>query len=186
MLSQAENGELTDWPWETTTNGTKLVAFIETYILPYFNVVKNCKFEANKGCWASGYAQYLKTGNWFNVDATTNYYKFTTADGMSWVIWYDSSSCVTNKKRCAVIHVDTNGKKPPYTIGMDVFAFDLYPITNEILPHGVYNYQTAYNETTKEYTRRTQSDIDSECSKTGNGWYCAAKIVADGFKINYL
>ena len=69
MLSQAENGELTDWGWDTATDNTKKAAFAETYILPYFNVVKNCKFEANKGCFASGNAQYLKTGNGVNYDA---------------------------------------------------------------------------------------------------------------------
>ena len=185
MLSQAENGELTDWPWDTATDNTKRAAFTENYILPYFNVVKNCKFEANKGCWASGSLQYLKTGNWNNVDADTDYYKFTTADGMSWGISY-SSNCITNKKRCAYIYVDTNGKKPPYTFGMDNFVFELYPITNEVMPEGVYNSGTAYNPNTKEYTRKTQSAIDSDCSKTGNGLYCAAKVVQDGFIINYL
>ena len=85
-----------------------------------------------------------------------------------------------------MIYVDTNGKKPPYTFGMDVFWFDLLPITNEVMPRGVYKYDVAYDETKKEYTRRTQSTIDSDCSKTGTGWRCAAKIVQDGFKINYL
>ena len=186
MLSQAENGELTDWPWDTATDNTKRAAFIETYILPYFNVVKNCKFETNKGCFQSGYVQYLKTGNWHNPDAATDRYKFTTADGMSWTIGYWDSGCITNKKRCARIDVDTNGKKSPYIYGMDFFAFELYPITNEVMPLGVYNNGSAYDETKKEYTRKTQSEVDSNCSKTGNGDYCAAKIVSDGFKINYL
>ena len=187
MLSQAENGELTDWPWDktNTTNGKK--ALVENYILPYFNVVKNCKLNANEGCFQSGSVQYLKTGDWSNVDAGTDYYKFTTADGMSWGVWYyNSSSCVTNKKFCAAIVVDINGKKPPYTAGMDVFRFELYPITNEVMPNGVYDSSAAYDEAKKEYTRRTQSEIDSNCSKTGYGLYCAAKVVAEGFKINYL
>ena len=186
MLSQAENGELTDWGWDTATDNTKKAAFTETYILPYFNVVKDCKLNTNKGCWANGTAQYLKTGNWVNVDARTDWYKFTTADGMSWAIRYWDSNCITNKKLCAQIYVDTNGKKPPYTNGMDIFRFDLYPITNEVMPRGVYNSDTAYDEAKKEYTRLTQSDINSDCSKTGNGFYCPAKIVSDGFKINYL
>ena len=79
----------------------------------------------------------------------TDRYKFVTADGLSWAIGNWSSSCVTNKKRCAMIHVDINGKKPPYTLGMDFFQFELYPITNEVLPCGVYNSGTAYDETKK-------------------------------------
>ena len=183
MLSQAENGELTDWDWDKVNTNDGKIALAEKYILPYFNVVKNCKLNANEGCWASGKAQYLKIGDWSNVDAST-YYKFATADGMSWAIDYLNYNCITNKKRCIVIYADTNGKKPPYTLGMDVFLFNLYPFTNEVLPHGVYNNDVAYNENTKEYTRNTQSTIDSDCNKPGA--YCGVKIVQDGFKINYL
>ena len=186
MLSQAENGELTDWPWDTATDNTKKAAFAETYILPYFNVVKNCKFEANKGCFASGYGQYLKTGNDTNFDAGTFYYKFTTADGMSWSIAYDNYNCIENKKRCAQFVLDTNGKKPPYTLGMDVFVFTLYPFTNEVLPSGVYANGAVYDENTGEYPRYTKSQADYDCQKSRYGWRCAAKIVQEGFKMNYL
>jgi hypothetical protein len=64
------------------------------------------------------------------------------------------------------IYIDLNGSKPPNVYGKDFFIFTR---TNTgILPYG-------YD--------KTEAQINNSCGKTGDGSYCAAKIMQDGWEI---
>jgi len=61
-------------------------------------------------------------------------------------------------------------------LGKDAFIFDIYQSTSEFLPRGVYKNNSTMDKTTVEY-------MQNNCKSSGS--HCAAKIVLDGFKINY-
>ena len=64
------------------------------------------------------------------------------------------------------VFVDLNGTKPPNTFGKDVFYFTISFTENVVRPNG-------YNA--------SKSTINASCQTTGQT--CAAKIIADGWKI---
>lgn len=68
------------------------------------------------------------------------------------------------------IFVDINGVKGENKLGKDVFIFILDTTKNKIYPYG-------YNNNTATITRN--------CSTAGNGTHCSAKIINDGWEINY-
>lgn len=66
-----------------------------------------------------------------------------------------------------MILVDLNGNKLPNKYGIDVFIFSRVNVKG-ILPSG--------------YTL-SNDDINENCSNSGTGDYCAAKIISDGWQI---
>ncbi len=64
------------------------------------------------------------------------------------------------------IYVDLNNSKGPNKFGRDLFMFTRSD--KGFLPYG-------YNQ--------NAAALDSECSKTGNGNTCGAKIAKDGWEI---
>ena len=91
------------------------------------------------------------------------------------------------------IVVDVNGIKSPNKMGRDVFLFGITPY-GQVIPYG----SPAATKLYCEWHKRTADDLsrclqslmgnynwDTEglstgCSKAGNGWYCAARIMAEG------
>ena len=69
----------------------------------------------------------------------------------------------------SIIYIDINGGKKPNVYGRDLFRFTRVP-GKGILPSGYSG---------------TDEDINQNCSKTGSGEYCAAKIMRDGWEIKY-
>jgi len=80
------------------------------------------------------------------------------------------------------LHFDVNGHKKPNVIGYDLFSLDFYPYTGEILPCGIN--EDTFNEETGEYVKPTPEEITNKCTG-GSPWACTAKVVQDGFKMNY-
>ena len=85
-------------------------------------------------------------------------------------------------KSCFAFDIDINGHKKPNIVGYDVFSFSMYPQTSEFLPHGV---NGGYDSQAGKYKKLTEEEIIQNCGGGGNGGTCAARVVADGFKINY-
>ena len=65
-----------------------------------------------------------------------------------------------------LIYVDVNGSKRPNQYGKDMFIF--VRTKKGIMPYG-------YNQ--------DEEKIDENCSITGSGGYCAAKLSKDGWKM---
>lgn len=178
-MAVAENGSFENWEWLDSYSAQEMDDFVKKYFLPYLNVVKFCSASAPEGC----FAEKLKNPNgaYEPNPSTRNLPKVLLADGTSVQFLIMSLKA---KNRTIAIEVDVNGFRKPNIVGRDVFAFNIYPFTNEILPHGVYDKSVPYDETTKSYKRHTQQEIDDDCVK-GTGWHCSTKVVQDGFKINY-
>jgi len=181
-LAIAEHGGIETWAWKDSWAAEGSDEFVENYFLPYMNVVKYCNGKTQKECFG-GDVNYtwLNGNNWNNQNVNT-FPRAMLADGVV-VEFYFPRSCFTKKNKCMDFIIDINGSKnKPNRAGKDTFLFSLYPQTGEFLPLGVYK-DNSYNEETGTFERLTSSKID-ECCVSG-GSCCAAKIINDGFKINY-
>ncbi len=170
------------------TTGNKVTeettkAFINTFWLPYFDspyVSQEGTFPYGKSVPYSGFNNTV-----YNTSVTTSYkdgrFFFTTKDGLSyyiftliWVHEKDEQGNIINSTMTYAsnmqIFVDINGVKGENKLGKDVFIFILDTTKNKIYPYG-------YNNNTATITRN--------CSTAGNGTHCSAKIINDGWEINY-
>ncbi len=166
-LSENDNGEYEYWD-DGFNMGAE--AYLNKYWLPYFNVLKICNTYSECG--------YESNMPWTSIDdssnnhtgLTDNYKRipFLTSDGILYIISVAVSNDDTGGySKDYQIFCDLNGPKAPNTEGKDFFRFTR--VTGKgILPLG-------YN--------KTSTEIDKSCSKTGNGQYCAAKIIKDGWQI---
>lgn len=157
-------------------------------IASYFNVIKNCELNSGQGCMpviGSG----LEGSSWatspISLDTNTSRYKFVTDDGMTFVvnIWggfYDDSNYVTNNmtQTCGDLYLDINGAKKPNLLGRDVFWFWitngkgplLYPVG------GADDHAQGWWKSFSPYY----------CSSGDpRGWLCGARIVEEGWEMNY-
>ena len=176
-LAQAQNGLLTGWDWGTEQKGFDN---IENYILPHLQVAENCKNTTN--CSPEYEFRRKNNASWINYKTNTKHYKFVLNDGTVFALSV-VASCVENYSRCIDVHFDVNGSKGPNKWGLDIFTLEVFPYTNDIMPRGFRN-NTSYNSGTGTWTEIAKSQIDSKCL-TGDGSYCGAKILLEGYKMNY-
>jgi len=182
-LAIAEHGDISSWDWENNTTAETRDKFVKTYFSPYLNIIKYCPSDNSvKGCFSDDDYLYLNGTKMGNIN-NEQFPKALLADGSS-VKFTFMSECMTDNNRCLGVQIDINGSKKPNAYGRDLFSFSFYPKTSEFLPHGV-NSDVKYNEDTKTYTKNSKETILQSCTTTGQGGFCAARVVIEGFKINY-
>ncbi len=103
----------------------------------------------------------------------------------------------------ATVVIDVNGNQKPNQVGRDVFFFGIHKLGN-LIPFGskkaayAYCYETyaSQNNPTAEnmaacyqslstYNVWNYSSNSNACSESGNGQYCAARIIEEGWKMDY-
>jgi len=83
-------------------------------------------------------------------------------------------------------NIDINGHKKPNALGRDLFSFSFYKETDSFYPYGIINNDVPFNKETQSYTYNTKEEIDWKCNDGyGGSWNCTAKVVQEGFKMNY-
>jgi len=181
-LAIAEHGGIETWAWKDSWAEGEKDKFVKNYFLPYMNVIKYCSGKTNKECFGGDINySWLNNSPWTLEDINTDP-KVMLADGVS-IDFYFPGSCFTTKNKCMDFIIDINGSKnKPNRAGKDTFLFSLYPQTGEFLPLGV-NADKTYDEEAKTFTKKTLVEVSEECARSG--CWCAAKIINDGFKINY-
>lgn len=151
------------------------------------SVTKNCErailaTSSDEGCWPLPYT-LDGTGNGIDFDRIS-YYKFITADGMSFVVRDDNGNCNTDDSAsdtgplfnvCGSVAVDINGKKGPNRMGRDMFFFNLTS-SSRIIPFGVED-DAAYG-----HWKSARCGIGTD---SGRGESCAARIMEEGWEMNY-
>jgi prepilin-type N-terminal cleavage/methylation domain-containing protein len=160
--SQAENGAYETWD-KGIDIGTE--EYFNKYWKPYFKIEKTCSTGVSCG--------YKNNSPWVKLDGIDTGYSintsviglsFITTDGVLYRIRVSNSSGASEASN---IIVDLNNSKGPNMLGKDTFFFER--TKNGILPYG-------YSESV--------SNINSSCSEeTKSGFYCAAKIMKDGWEI---
>ena len=141
---------------------------------PYLKITNECFNKA--GCWADTGTKTLNGGtpawNQNAVGIGIDIVVFNTIDGyaVSLDAYADDGAywgvTVPNKQYVAM-YVDVNGKKRPNVIGKDTFVF----VFSErgFVPAG---------------KDKTDNQVNADCSKTGNGYFCFEKIMRNGWKID--
>ena len=143
---------------------------------PYLKITQECFNKA--GCWADTGTKLLNGGtpkyDSGNKGIGYGIVVFNTIDGYSvsvdtyragsdgefWGVGIDSGAFI-------VIYVDINGKKLPNVIGKDTFAFVFSD--RGFVPAG---------------RNKSDEEINSDCSKNGQGYYCFEKIMRNGWEID--
>ncbi len=167
-------GNVTQWTW---SNGEQV---FNDYFSKKFSVIEKC-LPGAEGCGDAQYT-YLNGASVSNP-FPTSLLRFVTADGTKWLLGINSG-CLDSKEYCALIRVDINGDSKPNVYGRDVFTFFILPYTNEVRVEGMYDYPTSF-DVDNGWAQKTRSVIDGDCSKDGGGTLCGAKIIKDGYKMNY-
>ena len=154
------------------------------YFKPYLRLRKICGKGANADCGSNTEYKYLN-GSKASNPFSNSYYRFITDDGARWAIQINADYAA-NKQYCAMLRVDLNGEEKPNTYGRDVFTFYMLPITNEFLTEGLFNPATGTYNAVSGWAKASYSEINSNCDgKTGTGTYCGARIVKDGYSMDY-
>ncbi len=155
-------------------NNQSIQNWYNTNLKPYLKITNECFNKA--GCWADTGTKTLNGGtpSWDKnaVGIGSSIVVFNTIDGyaVSLDAYDDDGSywgvTVPNKQYVAM-YVDVNGKKRPNVIGKDTFVF----VFSErgFVPAG---------------KDKTDNQVNADCSKTGNGYFCFEKIMRNGWKID--
>jgi len=183
-LAIAEHGDMETWDWKDGTwSNEEKDEFTKKYFAPYLNIAKYCPADKSvKGCFADVTYKYLNGGNAFNYSKNQRP-QILLADGTN-IQFYYQNNCTSGEIKCLDLHFDINGFRKPNTIGQDMFGLGFFNATNEVLPMGI---NGTYNEDTGKYNKFSQDEINEKCNQnSGNSsWACTAKIIIDGFKMNY-
>lgn len=151
--------------------------WFDSYILPYMNVARVC-YEPTEGCWPKssrtrmlngstytdcklGYgcggdivSFIMKNGSMVTVDIGNN-------EQLRTIFGIDSTA-----ETCVKMYIDVNGEKRPNKFGIDVF---LVTMTEDgFAPAGA---------------SKTQEQLKTDCSRTGNGYWCITRIKNSGWVI---
>jgi len=174
--SYADNGSTLDYlpiGEEITADVTE--NFFNTYYLPYFKSpsVLQGVYNFENGCSPS-YQYSMLSGECLSTSIFTTYSMgrcfFSANDGITFFIIVktegEGGQAIYSTQNN--IYVDINGLAKPNQLGKDVFRFTIDWANNIIRPNG-------YNKTIEQ--------INQNCRKTGEGSYCAAKIINDGWEI---
>jgi len=157
-LAEAEHGDYENWDdgWELGAE-----AYFDKYWRPHLQIVKECKTYQQCGYKKNNYNHLNGTESGTNIFSDNHRKNIILSDGILVNIFVSSTSSAIN-----YIFIDINADGGPNVFGKDVFCFSR--TEQGILPYG-------YNN--------IDASVNLDCSKTGNGYYCAAKIMRDGWQI---
>ncbi len=162
--SQAENGMYQTWDIGQHQGSEE---YFNRYWKPYLKVEKICRTPQECGFKsASPYVTASGDHSSFNVVNLNYRTTFLTTDGTLIVLVIATTSAEDEVLLRSEIYVDLNNSKGPNKFGRDLFVFAR---SNQgVLPYGY---------------KASAENIDSGCSKSGNGNYCAAKIAREGWQM---
>lgn len=169
-LSESDNGPNENWNWGLSTDDTVRQSF-DTFWAPYLRISKYCSSYSDCG--------YASVSPWLKPGGTDYGMTLVYAPMRTTVMLNDGSLLLVKAFQSApvmgdpdvpsrYIFVDINGPQKPNTLGKDVFEFALDP-QRGLMPFGY-----------------AASDVvvNSNCSKTGYGEACAAKIMRNGWSMS--
>ncbi len=181
ILSQEDNGPAS-FSTKDKVDANTVKNFFEIYWRPYLNAPTIAK-SGETFYQTKGFIYKQLNGNIYDTGIYTSYANgrvlFQIYDGtiyflcmMYWeTIHDDDGNLISQTAKYAprqTVFVDINGTKNPNTFGKDIFIFSIDFDNNTVKPLG-YNYKI--------------NTLNKNCSKSGTGSYCAAKIMADNWKI---
>ena len=176
MTSANDDGAISNLS-DTSNDIRYLKEWFETFFLPYIKVANVC--YDTKGCWIDE-AKYPNGQTAYSVATSTG----CGGGTISFQLYNGSSICMDDYYKIdlfdsygiksdasLVFYIDTNGNKKPNVVGKDIFVFAYKPDLEKIVPAGF---------------DRTAEEIERNCSKIGNCFWCVMLIKNRGWKIPKL
>ena len=164
---QSENDNGSSEFWQETPE-ISAQDYFEKYWKPYLKEPKLC--QTYQECGYVSWKPYIAlNGSSVAMSLDSTRVKIKTIDD----VFYLFTEATTNSEGKLVpfrnVYIDINGAKAPNKFGEDVFVF------NRVIGKGIMPacYNCSYNSLT------------ANCNRKSNGAYCAARIMADGWKIKY-
>ena len=130
----------------------------QSFFKQYFNIAKDC--GTGTGCFATSYSALANENMTFFPNTATGYYKVILSSGASLGLRKNTGS------NYSTLIVDVNGLKGPNKSGRDLFMMYIYH-DDPIAPRGV------------------NADYCQRPNLLPQYLYCFAKIVEDGWEMNY-
>ena len=175
-MAIAENGDPEGWSLNPSNNIQASSDFANMYLIPYLHVIKNC------GTDTSGVCSYEPTAmNGSPSDSVARYSRFFLNDGTLVLIRTTVNQPTDTFPMLVEINVDLNGLKKPNKAGRDYFLFSIALVTTD----DMYRPTGRLNAAGQTQTRDTiiNPTTSASCTRTGNGGWCAALIIKDGWQI---
>ncbi|HNW25161.1 MAG TPA: prepilin-type N-terminal cleavage/methylation domain-containing protein [Candidatus Gastranaerophilaceae bacterium] len=162
-----------------------------TELVKHFNVLKNC--ETNTlGCFSESVSDsydgsLARTDDYAKI--SSGFYRFISADGIAFILKNNHNNCSSSmstgvtqnmEQVCGELYIDLNGLKPPNNMGKDIFRFYITNGKGPLLyPSGGIDDQ--------ENGHWKNGDTAQHCFPSDtDGNYCAARIIEEGWKMDYL
>ena len=161
-------------------------------LVKYLSVVKNCGDAGDggtSGCFTDNHAENYD-GQIPNSGLDSSYYRFITADGMTFRLNSNMNDCaldwsnnITNNmtQMCGSIMIDVNGLKGPNYMGRDIFNFYITNGKGPMLyPRGGTDDGTGDGSWAEpDGTINTCDSVDPD------GWLCTGRVIEEGWHMNY-
>ena len=163
LRAAADNGEYQYWDNDKSIGAEE---YFNRYYKPYLSIIKVCDDYCG---YESGKPWLKMNGDEWEFSVYVNNYRLPCilADGTLVVFSVSSGSDnPDDAENNNYIYFDINADRPPNKLGRDTFIFTRSD--KGILPFGVDN---------------DEATINKDCSKTGGGRRCAAKIMRDGWQL---
>lgn len=178
LRTYSDNGPVSEYLSSGTVVSEEVSeVFFDKYWRPYFKGINVA--ENHKTFYSSIYPYFNPNGEKDVSGILTNYswgrVLFSTSDGIlmnvHFMKWSGSDSDELGDALYSTaqkVFVDINGVKGPNRFGRDIFLMQIDFDKNVIVPYGISSSDTKINQ---------------NCSKSGDGIACFAKIVKDGWQI---
>ena len=164
-LSENDNGSSEFWQ---ETPEISAQDYFEKYWKPYLKEPKLCL--TYQECGYTSWKPYIVlNGSPSGLGISNSRVKIKTIDGVFYLFTESTSNSNGQLVPYRNIYIDINGEKAPNQYGVDVFVFTRVS-GKGVMPYG---YTVSY------------SSLTDSCNRQSDGEYCAARIIADGWKIKY-
>lgn len=169
VVTRASRDQMTFNAFSASLENSDVTANFNKYWAPYLNIVKVCTSISDCGYKTASFKQMNNTYAMTSIVSPGARTTVMLADGMMLLVGGWTTNALGQKVPLKWIVVDLNGAKGPNKYGYDVFFFEYSDM--EVRPMGAGS---------------NDSNINANCSKSGDGMYCAAKIMkVDNYKITY-
>lgn len=163
-LSENENGELETWDKSLPQE-----EFIDKYFRPYIKIMQTCNPITKCGYKSQTPWKYL-SGSPAGAYGSPNHRgrtPFIAMDGILYTFGFINDGGTAEVDNDKIIIIDINNSRGPNQFGKDIF-FLYRKEEASIYPYGA---------------DKSSKEIRNDCSKNGQGFYCAAWIRENGWKI---
>lgn len=175
--------------WDSTDESTGAEIWTKLKATGRLHIIKDCGLSANEGCFSSSetYLNGDSVASSATVDSNTTIAKGVLANGVSISMWDDGGNCSNSwagntgsvTEMCGPMTIDINGPAKPNIWGRDLFHLR---ITNKggVLPYGINLYPSS-----RRWDYPSSASCDLENYSASHGTTCAARILEQGWQMNY-